>query len=287
MQNNHQQLSTIPPLAGVGLRAEHYQEIIKLKPDIAWFEVHSENYFSKGGKPHYYLEIIRQNYPLSFHGIGLSLGSSDELNLHHLKQLKILIERYEPYFVSEHLCWSSINNKYFNDLLPLPYNEESLNHITDRINKVQDYLNRKILIENITSYLQFTHSSMVEYEFINLIAQKTGCGIVLDINNLFINSINHQWDVKDYIKNINSKYIQEIHLAGFTENLLDNGSILIDTHDKPVAYDVWEVYLFALHIIGNKPTLIEWDKNLPPLDILLNEANKANYILKNRHVPTM
>lgn len=270
----------IPTLAGIGLRAEHYQEIINTKPDIAWFEVHTENYFGNGGKPHYYLELIRQNYPLSFHGVGLSLGSCDELDLQHLNRLKELITRYKPILVSEHLCWTSINGNYFNDLFPMPYTEESLKHIISRINRIQDYLNRQILIENISTYLQFTHSTIPEYEFINIIAQKTGCGILLDINNLYVNSINHDWNIKKYIENIAYTSIQEIHLAGFTENFVENTSILIDSHNNPIADEVLEIYSFAMENLGKKPTLIEWDKDIPPLEILLIEAAKVNNILQ-------
>lgn len=270
----------IPTLAGIGLRAEHYQEIINTKPDIAWFEVHTENYFGNGGKPHYYLELIRQNYPLSFHGVGLSLGSCDELDLQHLNRLKELITRYEPILVSEHLCWTSINGNHFNDLFPMPYTEESLKHIINRINRIQDNLNRQILIENISTYLQFTHSTIPEYEFINIIAQKTGCGILLDINNLYVNSINHGWNIKKYIENIAFTSIQEIHLAGFTENFVENSSILIDSHNNPIADEVFEIYSFAMKNFGKKPTLIEWDKDIPLLEILLIEATKVNNILQ-------
>ncbi len=278
------ELKPIPCCAGIGLRAEHYQDVINTHPDIGWFEVHSENYFGKGGKPHFYLDLIRQDYPLSFHGVGLSLGSTDELNILHLSNLKNIIERYSPTFISEHLCWSSIDGNYFNDLLPIPYTEEALNHFIKRINYVQDYLNRQILIENISSYLQFNYSLVPEYEFLNALANQTGCGILLDINNLYVNSINHGWNVKKYIDNISVKDVQEIHLAGFTEKSLENGSIIIDSHDKPVADKVWQLYSLALQRLGRKPTLIEWDKDLPSLDTLIGEADKANRILENTHV---
>ena len=277
-------LKPIPSCAGIGLRAEHYQDVINTHPDIGWFEVHSENYFGKGGKPHFYLDLIRQDYPVSFHGVGLSLGSIDELNVQHLRNLKNIIERYSPAFISEHLCWSSIDGNYFNDLLPIPYTEEALNHLINRINHVQDYLNRQILIENISSYLQFNYSLIPEYEFLNALVNHTGCGILLDINNLYVNSINHGWNIIKYIENISVTHIHEIHLAGFTEQSLGNGSIIIDSHNKPVAEEVWQLYSLAMQRFGSKPTLIEWDKDLPSLDILIGEAHKANKILENAYV---
>ncbi|MFI4938308.1 MAG: DUF692 domain-containing protein, partial [Candidatus Berkiellales bacterium] len=216
--------------AGIGLRAPHYQDIIDHKPNIGWFEIHSENYFGKGGKPHYYLEQIRQDYPFSFHGVGLSLGSVDALNMEHLQTLKNIILRFEPTLVSEHLSWSSINGRYFNDLLPLPYTSEVLTHLVSRIHQVQDFLQRTILIENISSYLQYHHSNIPEAELMREIAAKTGCGILLDVNNLYVNSQNHGMDTASYLQTLTVGSVQEIHLAGFTQNHFTGGSILIDTH---------------------------------------------------------
>lgn len=280
MHDQCYEIKPIPAAAGIGLRAEHYVDIINTHPNIAWLEVHSENYFGIGGKPHHYLDLIRQNYPLSFHGVGLSLGSTDKLNLHHLNNLKNIVNRYAPNLISEHLCWTSVEEKHFNDLLPLPYTEESLIHIIDRINQVQDYLKRQILIENITAYLEFNHSTIPEYEYINNIADKTGCGILLDINNLYINSINLDWSAPQYLINLSKQHVKEIHLAGFTENQYENSVILIDSHSSTINHKVWELYTFALKYFGRIPTLIEWDKDLPSLDILINEANKANKILE-------
>lgn len=284
MKDNPYQFTTIPCSAGIGLRAQHYQDVINTRPDNVWFEIHSENYFGKGGKPHYYLDIIRQDYPLSCHGVGLSLGSTDVLDLQHLGKLKKLIERYEPALVSEHLCWSSVDGYHLNDLLPMPYTEESLNHFVKRINQTQEFLNRQILIENITSYLEFNHSTIPEYEFITQLATITGCGILLDINNLYVNGINHGWNTDNYLKNISAEHVQEIHLAGFTENKLAQGSILIDSHNQMVAEAVWQLYSQALQQLGRKATLIEWDKDLPSLDVLISEANKANTLLEHVHV---
>lgn len=269
---------------GIGLRATHYHEIISNQPKITWLEVHSENYFGKGGKPLNYLTQIHQHYPLSFHGVGLSLGSTDPLNLLHLKQLKKLIDQFNPIFISEHLCWSSIDGRYLHDLLPLPYTEEALNLCIDKINQIQDFLNRKILIENISSYLQFTDNTMPEYEFINKIVAQTGCGILLDLTNLYINSVNHHWDVALYLQHIPTHTIDEIHLAGFTTNHFANGFMLIDTHDQAIDANVWKLYTQVISKFGPKPTLIEWDKNIPKLSTLLAEAEKANGILLNNNL---
>ncbi|KTD22927.1 DUF692 domain-containing protein [Legionella londiniensis] len=269
---------------GVGLRSQHYQEFLTPSQGIDFLEVHPENYFGKGGNPHYHLERIAKHYPLSFHGVGLSLGSTDGINKAHLEKLKSLIDCYEPILVSEHLCWTSVKGIYFNDLLPLPYTEESLDLVINHINQVQDYLKRPILIENISTYLEFEHSEMPEYEFINQVIKATGCGMLLDINNLYVNANNHGWCMATYLNNLPFIAIEEIHLAGFTRKEFDDGSILIDTHDKPVAGAVWDLYIQCIQRIGSRPTLIEWDKDLPELTTLLKEAEKAKAILENAHV---
>jgi len=278
-QNKYEAIS-IPVKTGIGLRTPHYQEIIDTKPDIGWFEIHSENYFGKGGKPHYYLDLIRQNYPLSFHGVGLSLGSTDTVDLNHLSKLKNLITIYNPSFVSEHLCWSSVGGHHLNDLLPLSYTEEALNLVIRQINQTQEYLNRQILIENVSTYLQFSHSTIHEAEFMCEIVKHTNCGILLDINNLYVNSINHDWNTASYLNTVPAQFIHEIHLAGFAENHFENGSILIDTHNQPVFSAVWQLYAEAIKKYGPKPTLIEWDKDIPALSVLIQEAEKANRILE-------
>lgn len=272
--------------AGIGLRSHHYKNVINSRPKIGWFEVHSENYFGKGGKPHYYLDLVRQDYPLSFHGVGLSLGSSNAVCFRHLDKLKNLIERFSPALISEHLSWSSTDGYHLNDLLPLPFTEEALEFFIERINQVQDYLNRTILIENISSYLEYAHSTMPEYEFMSLLTNHTGCGILLDVNNLYINSINHGWNAHEYLQNIPKGAVQEIHLAGHTVNQFVDGSILIDTHDKPITAAVWELYSDAIQCVGPKPTLIEWDKDLPEFSVLLDEAKKADKILEASAIVT-
>ena len=265
---------------GIGLRAEHYQEVLASLPPIPWLEVHSENYFSEGGLSLYYLNKIREHYPVSLHGVALSLGSTDPLDLGHLKKLKRLIDRMEPCFVSEHLCWSSINGHHYNELLPLPYTEESLAHVIDRVQQVQSYLQRTILVENICSYIQYPHSVIPEAEFLTALATRTGCKILLDINNLYINAKNHLFEPLHYLKIIPGDLIAEFHIAGHTVESIENKSILIDTHDQQVSAGVWHLYENALQLYGNRPTLIEWDSNLPRLSILTGEADKANQIIE-------
>jgi hypothetical protein len=269
----------IPARAGIGLRAPHYAEVLRELPAIPWLEVHSENFFADGGRPHEVLEQVCSHYPLSLHGVGLSLGSTDPLNTWHLDKLKGLIQRYEPGLVSEHLCWCSVDKRYFNDLLPLPYTEEALRHISDRIAQVQDYLGRQILIENLSSYLQFTDSTIPEWEFIAAVAERSGCGILLDVNNIYVNARNHGFDAGAYLEAIPVAAVKEIHLAGYE----DEGDCLIDTHGKPVADDVWRLYEQAVYRFGRVPTLIEWDTDIPPLAVLLGEADHAQDIMERSH----
>jgi len=272
---------TIPASAGIGLRAEHYTHLIEHKPNIGWIEVHSENYFGKGGRPHYYLAKARELYPLSLHGVGLSLGSTDPLELKHLAKLKKLIRQYDPGLVSEHLSWGSFNGRYMNDLLPMPYTLESLNHLTQRISKVQDFLEHRILIENASSYLEFKHSDIKEWDFIVEVATQANCGILLDINNVYVNSKNHVFDPYTFISAIPVHMVEEIHLAGHTVNKFDDGQILIDSHNQLVCDDVWSLYDYAIRRFGQIPSLIEWDTDMPALEVLVEEAHKANLILQN------
>lgn len=268
--------SPIPAKTGIGLRAQHYLDVLNTKPGVGWLEVHSENYFAEGGPPHYYLEQIRSLYAISLHGVGLSIGSSDPLNQTHLKKLKTLITRYQPLYVSEHLCWGSVGGYYLNDLLPMPYTEEALQYMVQRISQIQEHLGRQILIENISSYLQYRDSVIPEWEFIAAVASSTGCGILLDVNNIYVNAVNHQFDPLQYLQAIPREAVKEIHLAGFDSN----GECLIDTHGKAVAAEVWDLYRNAVHRIGRIPTLIEWDTDIPALQVLLREAEKADRILE-------
>lgn len=271
------------PRAGIGLRAPHYRELIDTRPGVGWLEVHSENYFGAGGAPLFYLERARRDYPLSLHGVGLSLGSTDSLDRIHLQKLKGLVDRFQPWLVSEHLCWSSIGGRHLNDLLPLPYTDQALEHAVRRICEVQEYLGRQILVENLSSYLQYTHSAMPEWEFLMAAAERSGCGILLDVNNIYVSSINHGFDALTYTAAIAADKVQEIHLAGYTVNHYDDGDILIDTHGARVADPVWRLYRETIHRFGAKPTLIEWDTNIPALSVLVDEAHIADTVLKDRH----
>ena len=264
--------------AGLGLRAQHYRDVLEQLPDVGWFEVHSENYFGDGGRPLDYLQQIAAHYPLSLHGVGLSIGSTDPLSSTHLNKLKSLIHRFEPALVSEHLSWGSVGGRYFNDLLPLPYTEEALDHMVARVQQVQDYLGRQLLIENVSSYLQYQCSTIPEWEFLTELARRTGCGLLLDINNIYVNSRNHQFNPESYIDAIAADTVQEIHLAGHTVKQLEQTQILIDTHDACVSDAVWALYRKAARRFTATAVLIEWDSNIPPFSVLLNEAAKAREI---------
>jgi len=269
----------IPVRCGIGLRAPHFREIIDSRPAIGWIEVHSENYFGDGGQPHHFLERIRSDYPLSLHGVGLGMGSSDPLDLEHVRKLARLIERYEPGLVSEHLCWSAAAGRHLNDLLPLPYTEEALDHVCGRIDALQHLLGRRVLIENVSSYLEFRHSTIPEWEFLAEVTRRSGCAILLDVNNVYVNAVNHGFDARAYVAAIPADAVQEIHLAGFDAS----GPCLIDTHGTPVAPEVWSLYREAIAYLGPRPTLMEWDSDIPPLDVLIAEAERAQAILEERH----
>lgn len=273
------QIQTIPAQAGIGLRSAHHREVLQTRPAVPWFEVHSENFFSAGGPNLRYLETLREHYPISLHGVGLSLGSTDPLSTEHLIRLKNLIARCQPGLVSEHLAWSSVGGRHLNDLLPLPYTEEALRHLCQRIVQVQDYLGRQILVENLSSYLRYNHSTIPEWEFLTAVARITGCRILLDINNIYVSAVNHDFDPYRYIQALPGEAIGELHLAGFH----DAGNLLIDTHGSPVAGAVWQLYRYALRCHGVKPTLIEWDTDIPALPVLLNEAAKAQAIMETFH----
>lgn len=268
----------IPPRAGVGLRAAHYRDMLSRRPDVGWLEVHSENYFGDGGQPLYFLERLREHYPVSVHGVGLSLGSTDELDREHLRRLKTLVARVEPGLVSDHLCWGSAGGRFLNDLVPLPYTEEALRVICRHVSETQDFLGRQILIENVSSYLQFTHSTLNEWEFLAEVALAAGCGILLDVNNIYVSAVNHGFDALRYLSAIPRRAVQEIHLAGFDRL----GDLLIDTHGKLVAEPVWALYREALARFGAVPTLIEWDTDIPELGVLLGEAEKADACILER-----
>jgi uncharacterized protein (UPF0276 family) len=268
----------IPASAGIGLRAQHHLQVISEMPTAAWFEVHSENYFADGGAQVRALLKIRERYPLSLHGVGLSLGSADPLNADHLAKLRRAIARFEPGFVSEHLSWSSVGGRFANDLLPLPYTEEALRQVSRNISRTQEALGRQILIENVSSYLQFKDSSMTEWEFVAAVAAEAGCGILLDINNIYVAAHNHGFDANRYLQAIPVGSVQEFHLAGHRAMDLNGHCVLIDTHDRPVTDEVWDLYAAAVKRFGAVPALIEWDTDIPEFEVLQLEANKADAV---------
>ena len=261
---------------GIGLRAQHHAPIVAQRPAIGWVEAHSENYFAHGGSQREFLTKIRAQYPLSLHGVGLSLGSSDPLDRKHLRELERLVHEFDPLLVSEHLSWGSVCGRFVNDLLPLPYTEEALRHTADRVRHVQDVLRRQILIENVSSYLQFTCSQMTEWEFLTALARESGCAILLDVNNIYVSAMNHGFDARTYLRAIPPAAVREIHLAGHAVNRMGPREIRIDTHGEPVCQAVWELYALAVERFGPVPTLIEWDTDIPALAVLVAEAHKAD-----------
>lgn len=265
-------------MLGIGLRREHFAAVLEQQPQIAWFEIISENYLHKGSANLQNVLQIRQSYPMSLHGVGLSLGSADGLQKSQLQYIKELITQIDPFLVSEHLSWSTIGGMYLPDLLPVPYNQQTLEIFTSNINQAQDYLQRELLIENPSSYLEFKDSKLAEVDFLINLCKKTGAKILLDVNNIYVSCHNHQWDTEQYIQAIPSELVKEIHIAGHTKQHLENGShLLIDTHDNHVCQEVWELYDQAIARFGKVPTLLEWDEKLPSLNILLDEINRAAY----------
>ncbi len=275
--------AAIPVRAGIGLRSQHHRDALTSQRQVGWLEVHSENYFGAGGVPLRDLETLRVDYPISLHGVGMSLGSVDELDRQHLKRLKDLIQRIEPGLVSEHLSWNSFGGKYLNDLIPIPYTEETLAYFVARVNQVQDYLGRELLIENPSSYLEYQFSTLSEPDFINELARQSGCGILLDVNNVYVSCSNHGWNALDYLQSIRSEKVGEIHLAGHSVNRVGDQRILIDTHDGPVCDAVWQLYHTAIQLMGSRPTLIEWDADLPTWQTLIAEAETANDYLEQAY----
>jgi hypothetical protein len=272
-------LPLLPVVAGIGLRAPHVAQVRLERPAIGWLEVHSENYFVDGGPALMALDAIRADYALSLHGVGLSLGSADPLDAVHLAQLGRLAERVEPAAVSEHLCWSHVDGRHLNDLLPLPFTEEALALVCERVEQVQTVLSRPILVENVSAYLRFADDAMAEWEFVAAVAKRTGCKLLFDVNNVYVNAVNHGFDPLTYLAAIPGDAVAEIHLAGFDAS----GPCLIDTHGTPVAPAVWTLYRATIERFGPKPTLIEWDTDIPALDVLLREAAKAQQILEARY----
>ncbi|MEZ5475052.1 MAG: DUF692 domain-containing protein [Steroidobacteraceae bacterium] len=268
----------LPPLAGIGLRAQHHAAVIEQRPAVAWLEAHSENYFGAGSQSLQWLLRAREHYPVSLHGVGLSLGSTDPLDLAHIDEWRRLIARVEPAAVSEHLCWSSVDGRHSNDLLPLPYTREALRHVTARVIQIQELFGRQMLIENLSSYLQFEHQEMPEWVFLAELARASGCGILLDVNNIYVNAMNQGFDPLEYLHAIPRDPVGEIHLAGHSTRAIGDDTMLIDTHSAPVCDAVWDLYAAAIKRFGAQPTLIEWDADIPALEVLVSEAKRAERV---------
>lgn len=271
-------MSQLPCHAGIGLKAQHYAELIEGTSKTSWLEIHPENYMGAGGPPHRYLSKLREDYPLSMHGVGMSLGSANGVDEAHLKRLKNLVDRYQPEHVSEHLSWSHWNSIFLNDLLPLPYTSQSLEVICSNIDRVQSYLGRAILIENPSTYINFAHSDYSEPDFFSELVKQCECNILLDINNIYVSGFNNGFDPQVYLNNFPLSSVKEIHLAGHTLKELSSGQkIRIDDHGSKVIPEVWELYeyFFSLHK-KTVPTLIEWDTDIPELNMLIDQSNEAN-----------
>ena len=279
--SNTQQLPhlTSPSLGfGLGLRTEHYHPILDSKFSeslkVDWFEVLSENYMVPGGKPLYFLDKIRENYPVVMHGVSLSIGSTTPLDADYLRDLRKLADRIQPAWISDHLCWTGVHGQNMHDLLPLPYTEETAKHVAERVGIVQDYLGRRILLENVSSYASYIDSTMTEWEFITEVAEQADCLLLLDVNNIYVSSYNHQFDAKAFIDGVPANRIQQIHLAGHH----NHGDYIIDTHDAPVIDPVWDLYEYAISRFGAVSTMIERDDHIPELAVLVEELQIARDI---------
>jgi len=262
---------------GLGLRTEYYETILHQKPDVDWFELLSENYMVDGGKALYYLDAIREQYPVVMHGVSMSIGGTDPLDFEYLEKLKTLTLRAQPRWISDHLCWTGQGGHNLHDLMPLPYNDEAIKHVVARVKMVQDYLGRQILLENVSSYLTYRHSEMSEWEFYTQVVQEADCLMLLDINNIYVSARNHNFNPLEYINGVPVERVQQFHLAGHT----DHGNYVIDTHDHPVVDPVWDLYSVALKRFGPVSTMIERDDQMPPFEELMSELNRAREIGKS------
>ena len=259
---------------GIGLRLDHFQSIDEQQPNVPWFEVLSDNYLLEGTKQRKYLQTFREKYPVTFHGVGLSIGSTEPLNQDYLSKLKRLKQEIQPAWVSDHLCWTSAHGIVTHDLIPLPYTESVIHHLVDRISQVQDYLGEALVIENVSSYLQFKQTEMTEWDFINAVTEKSGCKLLLDVNNIYVSAYNHGFNAEDYLNAMPKECIVEIHLAGYE----DKGTHLLDTHSRQVTPPVWDLFEKTIKRFGDLPVLIEWDNDIPPLEQVIQEADKAERI---------
>ncbi|MES9944288.1 MAG: DUF692 domain-containing protein [Candidatus Thiodiazotropha sp.] len=259
---------------GLGLRRQHYDDVLDTRPDVDWFEVISENYMVDGGKPLHYLNRIRELYPIVMHGVSLSIGSMEPLDYDYLKQLKQLIGRVEPVWFSDHLCWTGVDKLNMHDLLPLPYTEEAIDHVVDRVSRVQDYLGRQMLLENVSSYINYSESQLSEWEFLREVVERADCLVLLDINNIYVSAFNHNFDPSTYLQAMPAERIYQIHLAGHTRE----ENLIIDTHDHPIADPVYDLYAEAVERFGRVSTMIERDDHIPPLADLLQELERVRRI---------
>ena len=256
---------------GLGLRTEHYRDFIDHRPEVDWVEVLTENYMVPGGKPLHMLDAIRRDYAMVMHGVSLSIGSTDSLDLNYLRDMKALARRIEPAWISDHLCWTGVDHHNLHDLLPMPYTEAALRHLVTRVQRVQEALGRRLLLENVSSYVRFKADELSEWEFIAQLAQRADCELLLDVNNVYVSSRNHGFDAHDFIDAMPRERVRQIHLAGHE----DHGTYLIDTHDHPVCDGVWELYAYTAKRLGAVPTMIERDDRIPPLAELLAELDEA------------
>lgn len=265
----------IPACAGIGFRSVHHHELVAERPAVGWIEAHTENYFHEGGAAGRALERARANYPLSLHGVGLGLGSAEGVDREHLARVKRAIARFEPGLVSEHACWGRAGGEFFNDLLPLPYTDEAVELLARQVGEAQDFLGVPLLIENVSAYVSFEHSRLKEWEFLSAVAAISGCGLLLDINNVYVSSKNLGFDAQAFIDGLPADRVGEIHLAGHAQS----GNLLIDDHGSQVCDAVWQLYRYAVNRMGAVPTLIEWDTNIPALSTLVAESRRADAIL--------
>ncbi|MEG9861218.1 MAG: DUF692 domain-containing protein [Parvularculales bacterium] len=274
--------NSVPARTGIGLKGCHYTDVLERQPNVGWFEVHPENYMGAGGPSHYYLSEIRNHYPLSLHGVGLSLGSAGSLNTNHLMRLAKLIERYDPGLISEHLAWCEQNGRFFNDLLPTPLNAGSLDVMVSHVMQTQETLGRQILVENPSTYLQPAPEDYDEPGFLKELAQRTGCGLLLDINNVFVSASNHKFSAHAYLDDVPPHLVQEVHLAGHTVQNTKSGIVRIDDHGSRVCDAVWDLFhYFMERRSAPVPVLIEWDTDVPTLDLLLEEAARADATMEH------
>jgi uncharacterized protein (UPF0276 family) len=265
---------------GVGLRRPHYKLILDTYPKVDWFEVIAENFMVQGGRALEVLEAVREHYPVAMHGVSMSIGSTDPLSRSYLRQLRDLAQRFEPAWISDHLCWTGVGGRNLHDLLPLPYTEEAIKHVVARIRRVQETLERPILIENVSSYMAFADSTMTEWEFISTIAEEADCGILLDINNIFVSAFNHRFDANEYLDAVPVERVVQYHLAGHS----DHGTHLLDTHDHPIRDEVWALYERAARRFGEVATIVEWDDNIPEFAVLAEASERARGIFNRVNI---